>query len=200
MRCVTLLLLFMVTSGCLAAPSPTPVPPAVEVAEDCRAGDGEVFLSTISGGGFVPQSYVPRLVEITHDGELRAVQGHTREGSGNIREETPGAMRGLDHATILAMLARANLSIEGRDLVVTNGSVRLLALSEFDMFCDSVAGAYASLAEEYPNTNCADQGSTTWRISMRQGDKTVFVDDCAAHAETPRALIAGLRALVDHAE
>lgn len=202
MRPLLLALLALALTGCLEAPTP-PVTDVGAGADDCRAGTGAVFLASVSGGGFVPQDHVPRLVEVTHDGRLRALDAYSRAGEGRIVEERPGALGNLTPDTAFDMAARRNLSLAGRDLVVTRGLEAPLSTEEFERFCQRVAAQFHALKERYVEgaDRCADQGSTTWDLSMRQGEKRVFVDDCATDAGAVRPLFDELRALVDaHSE
>jgi hypothetical protein len=121
------------------------------------------------------------MVDVTPDGRIRIVQAHAQAGSGRIVEDPPGAMRGITEATVRAMAARHNVSLEGRDLVVTQGVEAPLAKADFDALCAHVVAAFPALKAEYPNDQgCADEGSTTWLISIRQGAKTVLADQCAS--------------------
>ena len=128
----------------------------------------------------MPQSFVPAIVEVTHEGQLRVLQGHAREGNGSIVEDHPGAIEHIDEVTMRAMLARQNLSLEGRDLVVTRGTQDPLTRAQFDRLCAHVVSAFPRLKERYDQEGrCVDEGSLTWDIWLATGTKRVWADDCA---------------------
>jgi hypothetical protein len=200
MRSVGIVLIVLLASGCLSGgPSPTPSTPTPEDAQPCAAGPG-VFLSTMKGGGFVPPDHVPRIVDVTHDGRLRVLEGHTREGSGRIVEDHPGALADLSVDEVRAMLERRNVTLgTTRDLVVTRGFDGALAGSDFAALCRHVVAAFPSLKAEYPQDPpmCADEGSTTWEITLGNASKTSWMDDCAQDKGAFGPLVDELATLVE---
>lgn len=200
---LAVLLLAVVVAGCAepSAPEADPTPSEGQTSTPtsaggpksnsgassfpCEAGEGDLFLASSYGSGPIPDSWRPDLVEITHDGTIRILRGHTEPGPGEMRAED-GALDGLTLDEAAAMLARRNFTYETEHLVITRGDEGKIPAASYASFCQSITDALPTLKDDYPHKpGCSNDTALTltWHVSTAAGERTIRMSDCAERPE-----------------